>query len=155
MKNPYKWRNKLPADSDMFFGRKREMDRLMDMLSGTRPQNVSLVGERRIGKSSLAFRVFHKLKETGDTLAIYLDCDELTKTCDSDNDFFQELNHGFKVALEGDTGLKERLGISEENLFTNYREFRGFVGRVSDRGVKLAIFLDEFEHLPNKAFADN
>jgi AAA+ ATPase superfamily predicted ATPase len=47
----------------MFFGRKREMDRLMDMLSGKRPQNVSLVGERRIGKSSLAFRVFHEKGE--------------------------------------------------------------------------------------------
>lgn len=66
--NPYKWRNKLPADSDMFFGRKREMERLMDMLSGKRPQNVSIVGERRIGKSSLAFRVFHKIKEKGDSI---------------------------------------------------------------------------------------
>ncbi len=61
--NPYKFRNRLPADSDMFFGRKREIERLLDMLSGKPPQNVSIVGERRIGKSSLAYRVFHQIKE--------------------------------------------------------------------------------------------
>lgn len=143
--NPYKWRNRLPVDSDMFFGRKREIERIMDMLSGKRPQGVSIVGERRIGKSSMAYRVFHNLKEKDDTLAIYMDCNELPKSCDSDNEFYKLVNYGFKKAG----------GISEEVVFSDYREFRDFVGRVSKENMKVVIFLDEFEHLPKKKFADN
>jgi AAA+ ATPase superfamily predicted ATPase len=44
----------IPIDSDMFFGREKEMRRIEGMLSGDTPQCVSIVGERRIGKSSLA-----------------------------------------------------------------------------------------------------
>jgi AAA+ ATPase superfamily predicted ATPase len=153
--NPYKCRNRLPADSDMFFGRKREMARMMDMLSSKQPQNISLVGERRIGKSSLAFQVFHKIKEKGDTLAIYLDCDSLPKECNCDNDFYKLVNDSLMEELDRDTGMKERVGISEKVLFTGYREFRRFVGGVSQKGLRVVFFFDEFEHLPDKGFADN
>ena len=155
VENPYKWRSRMPHDSDMFFGRKREIERLMDMLSGKTPQNVSIVGERRIGKSSLANRVFHQLMQTGDTLPIYLDCDGLTKTCDSDNQFFQLLSQRFAEILDREPGLnlKEQLGPGPE--FSDYRGFRAFIAAVSSRDMKLVIFLDEFEHLPDKIFADN
>ncbi len=60
--NPYRERKMIPIESDMFFGREKEMQKIEEMLSGDRPQCVSIVGERRIGKSSLANRVFHKIK---------------------------------------------------------------------------------------------
>jgi hypothetical protein len=153
--NPYKWRNRLPADSDMFVGRTREMEQIMDRLSGTQPQCISLVGERRIGKSSLAFRMFHKIKETGNTLAIYLDCDSLPKACETENDFYRLLDDSFKEELDREPGMKKRLGITAEMPFTGNRDFRRFVGAVSREGTRVAIFLDEFEHLPGKGFADN
>ena len=86
--NPYSFRRRLPACSPMFFGREREIDFLLGMLSGGTPQSVSLVGERRIGKSSLAVRVFYALKKREDTVAVYLDCDSLPMECETANDFF-------------------------------------------------------------------
>ncbi|MGD2088351.1 MAG: ATP-binding protein [Candidatus Aminicenantes bacterium] len=153
--NPYKWRNRLPAGSDMFFGRTREMEQIMDMLSSSQPQCVSLVGERRIGKSSLAFRLYRQIKEKQDTLAIYLDCDSLPQKCESENDFYRLLNDAFQQELDRDAGMKEQAGITGEALFTGYREFRRFVDGVSQKGIRPAIFLDEFEHLPDQGFADN
>jgi ATP-dependent Clp protease ATP-binding subunit ClpA len=54
--NPYRERKMIPIASDMFFGREQEMQRIVEMLSGDTPQCVSIIGERRNGKSSLAQR---------------------------------------------------------------------------------------------------
>jgi eukaryotic-like serine/threonine-protein kinase len=143
--NLYKSRNRLPANSEMYFGRTQEMEHLIDMISANRPQSVSIVGERRIGKSSLAYRVCHKIKKKNNTIAIYLDCDELPKTCKADADFYKLLNDGFKKAK----------GVSEAVDFSDYRGLKTFVGRVSKKNMKVVIFLDEFEHLPEMTFADN
>jgi tRNA A-37 threonylcarbamoyl transferase component Bud32 len=51
-KNPYL--NRLPVrDPARFYGRKRELRRVLDGLAADPPQSFSLVGDRRIGKSSL------------------------------------------------------------------------------------------------------
>ena len=41
------------SHGEMFFGRNAIVKRIMNRLSGHKPQSISLVGERRIGKSSL------------------------------------------------------------------------------------------------------
>ena len=79
--NPYHMRGMIPIESDMFFGRKNEMRRIEMMLSGEVPQCVSIIGERRIGKSSLAFRLFHRMRSDDNTLAVFLDCDQLSRHC--------------------------------------------------------------------------
>lgn len=53
--NPYIIKAMIPPGSDMFFGRQAEMRRIKERLCADSPQSVSLIGERRIGKSSLAF----------------------------------------------------------------------------------------------------
>ena len=40
-------------DATRFFGRERELARVFSRIGSQRPQSVSIVGERRIGKSSL------------------------------------------------------------------------------------------------------
>jgi hypothetical protein len=82
-KNPYCFRAMIPVDSDMFFGREREMRRIRDLLSEETPQCVSIIGERRIGKSSLASRVFHELGQIRGTRTVYIDCDGLANACRS------------------------------------------------------------------------
>jgi serine/threonine-protein kinase len=42
-----------------FFGREREIRRIYSRLDAPRPQSISVVGERRIGKSSLLYHVYH------------------------------------------------------------------------------------------------
>ena len=71
--NPYTNKSMLPYNSDMFFGRSGEMRRIEGLLDMENPQSVSIVGERRIGKSSLANRVCHRFKNAENTLADFLD----------------------------------------------------------------------------------
>ena len=50
--NPYLNRVMIPHP-DLFHGRQAAVKRIMSRISATRPQSISIVGERRIGKSSL------------------------------------------------------------------------------------------------------
>ena len=43
--NPYNNRGMLPVESDMFFGRDKEMQRIEDMLAYDRSRCVSIIGE--------------------------------------------------------------------------------------------------------------
>jgi hypothetical protein len=150
--NPYKLRGMIPIDSNMFFGREREMKRIAGMLPGETPQCVSIIGERRIGKSSLANRVFHGLRTMDDTRAVYLDCDLLPDDCLSKDQFFQFLNQKF---LESEVeapapqpGSRMPLEKDQKNLFADYPSFKAFISDTGRKGIKTVIFLDEFEHLP-------
>jgi hypothetical protein len=149
--NPYNLRGMIPIDSDMFFGREREMRRIEDMLSSDTPQCVSFIGERRIGKSSLVLRVYHKMKASQRTIAVYLDCDGLSERCNSKDEFFKLLNQLFLEALEEKPGIKDLV----EKGFNTYSSFKAFIKNCGQKGIKTIIFIDEFEHLPKKKFADD
>lgn len=157
--NPYNNRGILPIDSDMFFGREKEMQRIEGLLSTNYPQCISIVGERRIGKSSLAYRIFHKIKQSENTLAVYLDCDGLADECKTKDQFFQQLNQNFLEVINNKSGLKTFLGKEEDNFFNTYTTFKAFIKRISMKEIKTIIFFDEFEHLPREenknAFADD
>ncbi len=153
--NPYNWRRRLDRDSDMFFGREKENRRMMDMLSGKRPQCISLVGERRIGKSSLAYRVCQQLENQNGVLAVYIDCDEMDEQCDSTGAFYQLLNRHFQEALKTNKNSRQRLGVTADKPIESYRDFKRFLTTASQKEVAVLVFLDEFEHLPDRPFADN
>ncbi|MCP4357532.1 MAG: hypothetical protein GY796_05905 [Chloroflexi bacterium] len=76
MNNPYISRGPVRT-SDMFFGRLRELNGIAAFLRGN--QSVSIVGPRKIGKTSLLFHLMRpeiwdalRLKENN--LFVYLDC---------------------------------------------------------------------------------
>src|SRR5215469_1658551 len=50
--NPYLNRVAI-RDPSQFFGRTREVAKIFSRLGSSRPQSISIVGDRRIGKSSL------------------------------------------------------------------------------------------------------
>ena len=54
--NPYLNRVMI-QDPKQFYGRRREMSRIFARIGVDRPQSISVVGERRIGKSSLLYQV--------------------------------------------------------------------------------------------------
>ncbi|UCH94166.1 MAG: AAA family ATPase [Candidatus Aminicenantes bacterium] len=151
MTNPYNLRTMIPIDSDMFFGREKEIRRIEGMLSGDTPRCVSIIGERRIGKSSLAFRVFHKIKKAEDTIAVFLDSGGVPGECKTSDDFFQLLNQKF---LE-DNPKNALLGKKEGKIFEDYSSFRAYVKGTGRKRIKSIIFIDEFEHFPDKPFADD
>src|SRR5437588_1263065 len=51
-RNPYLNRVAI-QDPKQFFGRAREVSKIFSRIGASRPQSISVVGERRIGKSSL------------------------------------------------------------------------------------------------------
>jgi AAA+ ATPase superfamily predicted ATPase len=99
MNNPYANKNMLPHDSDMFFGRLEEMKRIREMLNSDNPQCVSIAGERRIGKSSVANRIYHRFRAAENTVAVFLDCDGLAEECDSKDAFFLRLGEKFSEVV--------------------------------------------------------
>ena len=57
-RNPYLNRVAI-KDPAQFFGRTREVSKIFSRLASSRPQSISVVGERRIGKSSLLYYINH------------------------------------------------------------------------------------------------
>ena len=83
--NPYHNRNKV-TDEREFIGREEVIEEIERQILYDEPQSVSLIGERRIGKSSLLTRVFQRLQKSAVKLyektktryiAIFLDPEEL------------------------------------------------------------------------------
>jgi len=64
--------------------------------------------------------------------------------CDSEEDFFQILSR--EIA---------ETGKYEGEVFSSFKSAKGFIKRESPKGLKFIVFIDEFEHLPQKKFADN
>ncbi|KPA18252.1 protein containing Toll-Interleukin receptor [Candidatus Magnetomorum sp. HK-1] len=142
--NPYDNREMLMPDSDMFFGRQREMNTIRDLIN--HEKNVSIVGERRIGKSSLAFRLYHEFKDIDNTIAVYIDCDFFPETL-STKDFYIMLSDTFKNALQDNQ--------SSQDLFACFRTFKRFIEKNAQKGVSFIIFFDEFERLVKMPCADD
>jgi len=148
MNNPYIHRHAIPPESDMFFGRQAEMNRILGMLRADDPQCVSIVGERRIGKSSIAVRVFHALKNLDRMVPVFLDCGGLADDCDTREKFFGKLNRKFREYRDQFNGYGDA-------LFTDYSSFEEFIEDETADGYRFVIFMDEFEKLPHMPFADN
>ncbi|QTA81978.1 Tetratricopeptide repeat-containing protein [Desulfonema limicola] len=152
--NPYNNKSMLPHDSDMFFGRRAELNRIENMLDSDNPQSVSIVGERRIGKSSIANRIYHRFKDSENTLAVFMDCDGLAEDCKTKEDFFGLLNEKFSEAVEAGQGVEIDLNLDKE-LFKDYPGFKSFVNKQAKKGIRFLIFIDEFEKLSAMGFADD
>ncbi len=143
--NPYLNRAMIRQSKD-FFGRRSEVARILSRLGADPPQSVSVVGERRIGKSSLLFHFTdpsvqeEALGEGADSLTtVFLDCQQLRRT--TVEDFFELLLQ--RVGVEG--GTKGPAG--------GYASFRHGLEMLEKKEKKLALLLDEFDAVTsNPAF---
>lgn len=76
--NPFSWQGAI-KDPDAFFGRTKELKSIQDNLNNR--QNLQIVGERRIGKSSLLMAVGWKLKSWLGPDAIFAFVDMTNSGC--------------------------------------------------------------------------
>src|SRR3974390_1975568 len=80
--NPYLNRVMI-QDPKQFFGRRSEVRRILARLGADRPQSISLVGERRIGKSSLLYHLTCRegqdrhLADRSSLIIVFLDFQQL------------------------------------------------------------------------------
>ncbi len=132
---------------EAFFGRGSEIGRILSRLGADPPQSVSLVGERRIGKSSLLFHLCSRevqertLGDSSGLTAVLIDCQQLRSV--SAQGFFSLLIERVSRAC----------GESGETAEPSYAAFRSLLELVESRGLKLCLMMDEFDAVTsNRAF---
>lgn len=147
MRNPYLNRVAI-KDPAQFFGRTREVSKIFSRIGASRPQSISVVGERRIGKSSLLQFINHAevraryLDRAESYIFAFIDLQQKRRLTLSE--FFAEL---FEL-LAGATGDKSltKLKPSFDSVRVVLDNFRG-------DGRKLIVLFDEFDAITtNRSF---
>lgn len=139
--NPFTIRAKL-KDPAAFVGRQAEIQTLFARLASL--QSCSIVGPRRIGKSSLLYYLTHPevyqqhLPEPDTYVFAFVDLQELAGL--GPDDFFRLTIERLKRASRG------RLPTQPESGHT-LSGFRRWLDEATERGLKLVIGCDEFETL--------
>ena len=145
--NPYMNRNMI-RDRKIFYGRRKEVATIYSRIGAARPQSVSVVGERRIGKSSLLNFINQEgnrisyLDDSTSYIFIFMDFQEKRRA--SVAEFFTSLFE----ALAGEAG--DKLTPLPE---PGYEGFKEICERLDHRKMKLILLFDEFESVTkNKNF---
>jgi class 3 adenylate cyclase len=137
--NPFLNRVMIPR-ADMFFGRRPLVKKIMSRVSNERPQSVSIVGERRIGKSSLLNFLrsprarLDFLPEPDSRLFLYIDFQQ-ARNLEPGQFFgliFSEMKKRFSAILDLE------LPTSEDGM-------RSLCEAISGGGLTLVLLFDEFE----------
>ena len=140
------------TDPAYFVGRQRELERLYSAIATQ--QCVSIVGERKLGKSSLLTHLTDPatLRSFGfdpaQYLFVYLDLEGLASA--RRDDFWIELLDPIGLHLpSGDLAqaIQRQLDAGEVRFLTARRVLR----RIRDAGFQLVLMLDEFESLARNA----
>ena len=132
---------------DYFFNRQHEVGQALGLLRSL--QNVALVGQRRIGKTSLLFQLADPAIHSDHGLAptkylfVYLNGEELTEL--SDGEIRSVMAEELAAALEVAGHRGPDLTLPEGPV--EYRTFRHVVKRLTQRGLKIVFCFDEFEGL--------
>jgi hypothetical protein len=144
--NPFFHRGPI-RQREYFCGRSEDIGQILGLLGNG--QNVALVGQRRMGKTSLLFHIAdpaifeaHGLHE-GEHLFAYLDGTELGHL--SPDEVLGLLLDPL-VATLPDVGHPLALGQPPASGLA-YREFREAILKVTEAGLKPIYLLDEFESL--------
>ncbi len=142
--NPYFHRGPI-REPDYFFGRSQEVTGALSLIKNN--QSVSIVGPRRIGKTSFLLHISHPAVMARHGLApdthifVFIDCGGLSNL---DQAGF------YRLILEeaGDQLLDQGLAV-EINIpdTLTYRQFERALRQLSRQGLKLIFMLDEFELL--------
>jgi class 3 adenylate cyclase/AAA+ ATPase superfamily predicted ATPase len=139
LKNPYMNRVMIQEINE-FYGRKNEVEKIYSRIGSSRPQSISIVGERRIGKSSLlnfinqAINRKKYLANPDEYVFVFVDFQERRGI--EIRDFFSILFEELLSAFQGNL---------EINVEPNYEGFKKVVSTFDEHKLKLILLFDEFE----------
>ncbi len=139
--NPYLNRTMI-RDINDFFGRKKEVSRIYSRIGATHPQSVSIVGPRRIGKSSLLYYIYQEqnrkkyLKYPDKYKFVFIDFQERKRMTLSE--FF-----GIMFDLLS-RELHNQIDITEK---PDYDGFKSIMEKIQKRDLKLMLLFDEFDSI--------
>ena len=139
-RNPYLNRVMITHPSE-FFGREREIRRIYSRLDAPRPQSISVVGERRIGKSSLLYHIYHPrnrrkhMRNHEKAIFVYLDFQQnLQFDVPRFIDFLFNM-FSYESGSDRDYTGRER----------TLDELKNVVQEIHDEGRRIVVLMDEFE----------
>lgn len=139
-RNPYLNRVMIKNPDD-FFGREKEIRKIYSRLDAPHPQSISVVGDRRIGKSSLLNHIYNRrnrkqhMQNYENAVFVYMD---FQSTADSDvPTFIDTLFNSVWYETKSDSKIAES-GRTLDHL-------KEFVQKIHDEGKRLIVLMDEFE----------
>lgn len=149
--NPYVHFGRPIREFRHFYGRKRELARVTnDIRNGN---CVSVVGIRRIGKTSLLFqlrdpdaRSAYQLSD--DTLCVYIDCGPLYNKSPG------EVYAGMMRRVCRQLDNRQGVGLERPGTTLSYYDFEDNVLDLHNAGLRLVLLLDEFEQLASNPHLD-
>jgi eukaryotic-like serine/threonine-protein kinase len=146
MVNPYLHRVMI-QDPHQFFGRQAEIRRILSRVGAGRPQSISIVGERRIGKSSLLYHLScREVQEryfagSAVPVIVFLDFQQLRYL--TIEEFFIQLM----------TRVRQVCAETPATASPGYRAFQDLLESFQKRNLKLVLLFDEFQGITtNSAF---
>jgi hypothetical protein len=134
-------------DRRLFVGRKDELDYITTHMAGAQPISVNVVGERRIGKSSLLFHFFQtweqRVQHTNRYVVIYLSLQEAS--CHNRSGFYQAIVQ----ELRNRPSVRTTNGLHSALQMTTYDDgtFVSALKLWKQQQVLPLVCLDEFETL--------
>jgi DNA-binding response OmpR family regulator len=153
--NPFFHRGPI-HDRDYFFGREHETAQALSLLGNG--QSISLVGQRRIGKSSFLFHLAdpHIFTPYGldpaRHLFVYLDCGSLGSL--PPPELYRVLLEEIGDAL-AEAGNSASLNLETDPAYPlTYRAFEQALRHLTRQGWRLILLLDEFERLSRNPHLD-
>lgn len=134
-------------DSKLFVGRKDELRAIVSRMSGVQPTSINLVGEKRIGKSSLLYHFFQtweqRVSDPSRYVVIYLSLQNVQ--CHRETDFYQavarQLLHFPRVA--NNPALSDSLRVTPLNRLA----FSAAMAQWKTQKVLPVLCLDDFKML--------
>jgi tRNA A-37 threonylcarbamoyl transferase component Bud32 len=153
MSNPYVYRGPV-NDERMFFGRNHEIQEIAAFLQGN--QSISIIGPRKIGKTSLLFHLMRpatwsRVGLPAEYLFVYLDCEVLGEA--PHEDIFAQFASGMISALE-ERQLAPESALDKVVEKPTRLTFEMAVRRLNQRNVRVVLILDEFERLSTNPHLD-
>lgn len=135
------------TDSSRFVGRREELRFLAGRMAGAQPTSVNVVGERRMGKSSLLYHFFQtweqRISSPTRFVVVYLDLQ--ARTPSSEAAFYQTL--GRSLARQPAVQRVESLHQSLLAPPRTYQDFATLLEQFTDHVLLPVFCLDEFEIL--------
>jgi predicted Ser/Thr protein kinase len=144
--NPYLSRGPV-RDPDMLFGRRHELHEIAAFVAAS--QSVSIVGPRKIGKTSLIYSLIRPsswpdLRLEANNLFVYLDCEVLGEGAHAE--IFGQFAAEMIAALE-ERGLPQEPALEVAIARPTRLTFEAAVRKLNQRGLRVTLILDEFERL--------
>ncbi|MBN2071198.1 MAG: protein kinase [Candidatus Krumholzibacteriota bacterium] len=139
-RNPYLNRVMIKSPND-FFGREKEIRKIYSRLDAPQPQSISVVGDRRIGKSSLLNHIHNRknrkkfMQNYDSSIFVYLDFQNTV-----DNDVSKFIDLLFNV-FSFETGDQTRYTARPKTL----DQLKDVIEELHEEGKRIIIMMDEFE----------